>query len=97
MRQPVSETTVQIRGASYQIRTDLGSETLGRLADFVDGKMRELDPKSTLAPAKVSVLASLSIAGELMEVRDREAERHRNIVSRLERLEELLDEALGER
>jgi cell division protein ZapA (FtsZ GTPase activity inhibitor) len=97
MQRPVSETTVQIRGATYQIRTDLGPDTLGRLADYVDEKMRELDPKSTLAPGKVSVLTSLSIAGELMEVRDREAESRRNIVSRLERLEELLDEALGDR
>ena len=97
MEHPVSESTVQLRGASYQIRTDLEPETLARIVSLVDEKMRELDPKASLAPAKVSVLTSLSIAGELLEERNKREQERRELVKRLKRLEELLDEALGGR
>jgi len=95
MSKSVKETTVTIRGSSIQLRTDMNEETLSRLARYVDAKMKELDPKGNLPPGKVSVLASLTIAGELMETRDRAEESRRDIARRLEHLHELLDEALG--
>ena len=66
-----------------------------KLASYVDDKMRELDPKGTLPQSKVSMLASLTIAGELMEERDRAEGSRREIARRLQHLHELLDEALG--
>jgi cell division protein ZapA (FtsZ GTPase activity inhibitor) len=95
MSKSVKETTVNIRGSSIQLRTDMNEETLSRLARYVDAKMKELDPKGNLPPGKVSMLASLTIAGELMETRDRAEESRRDIARRLEHLHELLDEALG--
>ncbi len=97
MAKPVNETTVQIRGASYQLRTDLNPDTMVRIAAYVDGKMRELDPRAALPPAKVSVLTSLSIAGELLDEREQRRDERLQLRTRLERLEELLDEALGGR
>jgi cell division protein ZapA (FtsZ GTPase activity inhibitor) len=95
MAKSVSETTVTIRGSSIQLRTDLSDEMLARLADYVDGKMRELDPKGTLPQGKVSILTSLTIAGELLEERRRAEADRRDIARRLEHLHHLLDEALG--
>jgi len=95
MTRSVKETTVTIRGSSIQLRTDMNEEALSRLARYVDAKMRELDPKGNLPPGKVSMLASLTIAGELMETRERAEESRRDIARRLEHLHELLDEALG--
>jgi len=97
MAKAVKETTVTIGGSSIQLRTDMNPEVLERLAHYVDDKIRELDPKGKLPPGKVSVLASLSIAGELMDERSRSRESRREIARRLERLHELLDEALGGR
>lgn len=97
MESPVNESTVQLHGASYQVRTDLSPETLSRIVSLVDEKMKELDPKASLAPAKVSVLTSLSIAGELLEERNKRDQERRELVKRLKRLEDLLDEALGGR
>jgi cell division protein ZapA (FtsZ GTPase activity inhibitor) len=95
MQKPVSETTVQLRGASYQLRTDLAPETIARIAAIVDGKMKELDPRAALPPTKVSVLASLSIAGDLLEEREQRHSERLALTRRLERLQELLDEAIG--
>jgi cell division protein ZapA (FtsZ GTPase activity inhibitor) len=77
------------------LRTDLSDEALSRLTDYVDGKMRELDPKGALPPNKVSILASLTIAGELLEERERADADRREIARRLEHLHKLLDAALG--
>jgi cell division protein ZapA (FtsZ GTPase activity inhibitor) len=93
---PVKETTVKIHGSSYQLRTDLNDEELSRIAAYVDGKMKELDPKRSLPPGKVSVLASMTIAGELMEERGRSKGDRQSFTDRLERLHDLLDDALGE-
>ncbi len=95
MAKTVNETSVQIRGSSYQIRTDLSPETLTRIAHYVVGKMDELDPKGTAPPARLSVLASLSIAGELLDEQERQRAMRAAVSARLTRLEELLDSALG--
>lgn len=97
MARTVNETTITIRGSSIQLRTDMDDEALTQLASYVDGKMRELDPKGALPQSKVSMLASLTIAGELMEARDQARESRRDIARRLQHLHELLDEALGGR
>ena len=95
MARTVNETTITIRGASIQLRTDMDEDALSQLASYVDDKMHELDPKGNLPQSKVSMLASLTIAGELMEERDRGQESRRDIARRLQHLHELLDEALG--
>jgi cell division protein ZapA (FtsZ GTPase activity inhibitor) len=95
MPKTVNETTVTIRGASIQLRTDLNESTVARIAQYVDRKMRELDPKGMLPQSKISLLASLTIAGELIEERERGEKNRRDIARRLEHLHEMLDEALG--
>jgi cell division protein ZapA (FtsZ GTPase activity inhibitor) len=97
MARTLNQTTITIRGATIELRTDMSDETLARLTGYVDDKMKELDPKGTLPQSKVSVLASLTIAGELMEERERAKESRLAIARRLEHLHELLDEALGGR
>ena len=94
MAQPIN-TTVTIRGASYQLRTDLSEDALQAMASYVDTKMREVDPTGTLPPVKVSVLASLTIAGELIDERRRTVGVRSDLGERLQRLETLLDEAIG--
>ena len=41
MARTVNETTITIRGASIQLRTDMDDEVLTELATYVDDKMRE--------------------------------------------------------
>ncbi len=95
MAKSINETTININGSSIQLRTDMSEEKLMKLADYVDGKMRQLDPKGVLPHSKVSMLASLTIAGELLEERKRSVESQHDLLKRLEHLHKLLDEALG--
>ena len=96
MGQSVHETTVTIRGASYQLRTDVDRDRLKSLAAYVDDMMNVMDPKHTLPPAKLSVLASLSVAGELFDAREERREGDLALKERVARMHSLLDEVLDE-
>jgi len=91
----LQETTIKIRGTAYQLRTDLPLSDLQALVDHVDDTMKELDPKSSLPPNKLSVLASLSITGELFDQRKRNDEIRLTVATRVGRLNRMLEEALG--
>lgn len=91
----LQETSVRIRGTTYQLRTDLPQDQVRQLADYVDETMRELDPKSVLPPQKLSVLTSLTIAGELRETERKADERLREIERRVERIARRIEEELG--
>ena len=95
MPRSVNETTLTIRGSTIQLRTDMDDNDLAKLAGYVDHKMRELDPKGMLPQNKVALLASLSIASELMEEKQRSRRNREDFTRRLEHLHEMLDEALG--
>jgi cell division protein ZapA (FtsZ GTPase activity inhibitor) len=94
MAERIHETTVVIRGASYQLRTDQDSERLKNLASQVDDTMNGLDPKQVLPAAKVSVLASLTLAGELMDLKEASGGFRADAVERLDRLSDRLDGVL---
>ncbi len=97
MNRPITETTVTIRGVAYQLRGDADPQHIGRLAAYVDDKMRALEEATrTQSPAKLAILASLTLADELFQERStRESEREK-ISDQTGRLEALLDEALGD-
>lgn len=70
---------VEIFGERYTLRSSDAPEHLRRVAEYVDGKFRELVAQSpSLVPSKVAVLVSVNIADELFkqseEVRRREQE-----------------------
>ena len=94
MAHPVQEITVRVGGASYQLRTDMPEEEIARIAAYVDHKMKEVDPKGLLPPAKASVLTSLAIAGELLQERSGKALDARDVARRLRSLHDVLDDAL---
>jgi cell division protein ZapA (FtsZ GTPase activity inhibitor) len=95
MPKSVNETTLTIHGSTIQLRTDMSNEDLSRLAVYVDKKIREIDPKGKLPQNKVAILASISIAGELLEERHKSRRSREDLARRLEHLHEMLDEALG--
>lgn len=62
--------TVEIFGQEYRVRGDAGGERILEIAEYVDGKMKEV---AHVAPAgsltKVAILAALNIAEELFRER----------------------------
>ena len=80
---------VTIFGNDYNIQATEDPEYIERIAQYVDGKMRELQERSTISSStKIAILAAMNIADEL--------HRERGGVGRLqERLDERVAELAG--
>ena len=62
---------VYILGQKYVLKGEGSPEYIRELADFVDGKLKEVYSLSpNITPLKASILASLNIADELHKIRD---------------------------
>ena len=95
-------TPVTIFGRTYRLRGDGDTEYLKRLAELVDGKMREVEAATgTADTTKIAILASLNIADDYLKAAsparssgspEPDAERDRT----LRTLVHVLDEALAE-
>lgn len=70
-KSPARSTTsveVEIFGASYNVRSANDEAHLQQLAEFVDGKMREIAAHTTaIDTTKIAVLAALNIADQLVK------------------------------
>ena len=66
---------VNIEGHKYSVRSDLHTEEIHKLAQYVDAVMREIRKRTpTMTPTRMAVLAALNIAEELFRVRENCAE-----------------------
>ena len=66
---------VTIYGQEYTIKAPADASYIKNIAEYVDGKMREVQEElaTPQVPAKVSILAAMNIADELFaEKRDRD-------------------------
>ncbi len=91
-------TAVTIFGRTYHLRGDSDGEYLTELAEFVDGRMREVAEETDTADTlKVSILASLNIADDYLRAsRGKTQARPAGVEKRLAKLVSLLDDALDE-
>ena len=88
---------VQILGQQLPLRTEADPSYALELAEFVDGKMREVTKMLPVASvSKVAILASLNIADELFKERANKRRTGSDFQDRtallLRRLDEVLDE-----
>ena len=72
--------TVTIAGQRYSLRSDAEDREVRALAEYVDGKIREVQ-RHTKTPdtASVAVLTALQIAEELFALRRAEGELRRKV------------------
>jgi cell division protein ZapA len=95
MADPGVVIPVEIRGQRYPIRSSLDPEYVGRLAMYVEEKMRAAsDSTPTGDPLRLAVLAALNIADELFRCRDTNRERDGELAERASELERILDRIL---
>jgi len=85
---------VEILGERYSLKGDADPRYVKRLAEYVDGKMREIS-KHTKMPSfgKIAMLASLDIADELHQ----EREKNERLLSELQKKHVELTEILNEK
>lgn len=86
---------VEIYNQTYNIRSDGDTEYLTQLADFVDGRMREISSGTlTVDSLKVAILAALHIADELHRLKQTYEQADTQLATRSAECAEMLDRLL---
>jgi cell division protein ZapA len=95
-----SEQTVRVEiyNQTYSIRSDGDNEYILRLAEYVDGKMRDISSGTlTVDSLKVAILAALHIADEYHQAKNTQAQVDAQLASRSAECTEMLDRVLKHR
>ena len=86
---------VEIYNQTYNIRSDGDNEYITRLAEYVDGKMREISSGTlTVDSLKVAILAALHIADEFHQLKKVQEQADAQLASRSAECAEMLDRVL---
>lgn len=86
---------VEIYNQTYNIRSDGDNEYIMRLAEYVDGKMREISSGTlTVDSLKVAILAALHIADEYHQLKNQQEQSDQQLASRSAECAEMLDRVL---
>jgi cell division protein ZapA len=90
----VKATTVQIMGREYKIKGFADKDYIIKVAQYVDGKMRELSKNSNLpSHDKIAILAALNIADELFQEKQAMSEALSSIERKADDLVTILDKS----
>ena len=86
---------VEIYNQTYNIRSDGDNEYIMRLAEYVDGKMREISSGTlTVDSLKVAILAALHISDEYHQLKKAQEQTDAQLASRSAECAEMLDRVL---
>jgi len=86
---------VEIYNQTYNIRSDGDNDYIMRLAEYVDGKMREISSGTlTVDSLKVAILAALHIADEYHQLKNQQEQSDSQLASRSAECAEMLDRVL---
>ncbi len=86
---------VEIYNQTYNIRSDGDNDYIMRLAEYVDGKMREISSGTlTVDSLKVAILAALHIADEFHQLKNNQEQSDAQLASRSAECSEMLDRVL---
>ncbi|HJX92569.1 MAG TPA: cell division protein ZapA [Pyrinomonadaceae bacterium] len=86
---------VEIYNQTYNIRSDGDTEYIIQLAEFVDGRMREISSGTlTVDSLKVAILAALHIADELHRLKNMHEQADSQLAARSSECAEMLDRLL---
>jgi cell division protein ZapA len=86
---------VEIYNQTYNIRSDGDNDYILRLAEYVDGKMREISSGTlTVDSLKVAILAALHIADEYHQLKLAQEQSDQQLASRSAEMTEMLDHVL---
>lgn len=89
---------VEIYNQTYNIRSDGDNEYILRLAEYVDGKMREISSGTlTVDSLKVAILAALHIADEYHRLKSQLESNDTQLASRSAECAEMLDKFLKQK
>ena len=85
--------TVEIYGQEYKIRGDTDPEHMAEIAQYVDGKMKDVAKGAPVGSlAKIGILAALNIADELFKERSEKLKMQERIESATDKMRRKLEE-----
>jgi len=92
---PEQSIKIEIYNQTYSIRSDGDNEYIVHLAEYVDGKMRDISSGTlTVDSLKVAILAALHIADEFYQLKNTIAQTDAQLASRSAECSEMLDRVL---
>lgn len=95
---PEQTIRVEIYNQTYSIRSDGDNEYIQNLAEYVDGKMREISSGTmTVDSLKVAILAALHIADEFYQLKLTQTNIDTQLATRSSECSEMLDKLLKHR
>ncbi len=95
---PEQTIRVEIYNQTYSIRSDGDNEYILDLAQYVDGKMREISSGTlTVDSLKVAILAALHIADEFYQLKNSQARDDAQLAARSSECAAMLDRVLKNR
>jgi cell division protein ZapA len=88
--------SVEIFGQTYALRSDFPEEVVRDVAQYVDGKMREVAASTkTVNTLHVAILAALTIAQDCLQERKEKNEFLKRVEENTKRLDEFIVAHLG--
>ena len=95
---PEQTIRVEIYNQTYSIRSDGDNEYILDLAQYVDGKMREISSGTlTVDSLKVAILAALHIADKFYQLKNAQAQSDAQLAARSSECAAMLDRVLKNR
>jgi cell division protein ZapA len=83
---------VQILGQSYSVKTDQDAEYIKKIAQYVDGKLKEIySTAPNVNQTKASIMVALGIADELFKLRIEQESFDKMIEEKTKMLSSLLE------
>src|SRR5215470_8799832 len=90
-----AEMKIEIYDQTYNVNSGQSEEYLKTLANYVDGKMREVADATQIADSlKVAVLSALNIADEMFALRERQKQIEGPLRKRVEKCVGMVEKAL---
>ena len=87
--------TVEIFGNEYRVRGDADPEHISQIADYVDGKMKEVAHGAPVGSlTKIAILAALNIAEELFRERTEKQKFMQDVDTTTRRMRRKLEETV---
>ena len=88
---------IRIYGAEYAIRGHADANYIKSVADYVDGKMREVDKNARVdSSLKVAILAALNMADELFKARAENNELRAQVEDKIKKLNAAIENKLSD-
>ena len=93
-----SVITVRIFGAEYSVRGYADENYIKAIADYVDGKMREVDQSLRVdSSLKIAILASLNITHELFNAHIEKKQLQKQLEDKIDKLNALIDQQISDK